>query len=493
MTTISKKKKYTLSQIKSLPIVGRLLPALRNPLGIVMDSSQRYGDLISFIVMGRHVVQLNHPDLIYHVLMEHSKKYKKSKAYIRFESAIGLGLLTSNGEKWKRDRQKIQPMFGGARVGAYYYDVVNAVSEKYKRRWLAATEHGSFELCLIVEMARLTTEVILKSIFGNDIDDSTVTSLHESYAVLIDYLKRIRVIPQIDSRKLFCLPAYFRFKNELDKIDRQIQCLAQEYQRSGIHDRQNLISLLVEAQKQDPGHFTDKDVRDHAVSMVFAGFESTSILMQWLWYVLDERADIKQKLRDEITQQAPCTATDDSSGLGFDAVQEIDYLSMVLKETMRLYPPFWMTGREPIEDDFLGDFKLTKGTTLILPQLAIHRHPDWWTNPNSFIPERFNSENEKNIVEGSYFPFVIGPRKCSGQSFVEMEAKTIIAKLLPHFDVAILNRIDNPMRPGISLKLRDPVMARVTRAHIDRSGTEDISARYCASNVHAEKGSRTAW
>lgn len=459
----SSSKSYSVSKLKGPPFIGLLLPLLKDTLGFTMDISQRYGDIISFKCMGQNVVQINHPDLIHHVLVENHKNYQKSKPYIRFESAIGLGLLTSNGEKWKRDRQKIQPMFNRERIAGYYYEVVNEISEKYKRKWLASSESGAFELNINEEMARITTEVILKSIFGKDINDEAIVSLHHSYSVLIDYLKNIRIFPNVDLRKSFCIPAYFRFKRELANIDNRISVLSEKYRNTGLSDRHNMLALLVEAQKINPDHFSDKDIRDHCVSMVFAGFESTSILMQWFWYMLDDRADIKQKLRADIIHHAPCTATDDSLALSFDAVQKMDYLSMVFKETMRLYPPFWLTGREPIEDDYIGEFKIAKGTAVALPQIAIHRHPKWWKDPNSFIPERFSLENEQKIAEGLYFPFSSGPRKCSGHSFVDMEAKTIIAKLLPLFDVIALNKATNTMHPGISLKLKNPLRVRISR------------------------------
>lgn len=456
-------KTYTVSRLKGLPLIGMLIPVIRDQLGFIMHNMAQQADIISFTVMGQKAIQLNHPELIQHVLVNNHKNYKKSKPYIRFESAIGLGLLTSNEEKWKRDRQKIQPMFNRDRTAGYYFEVVSEVSEKYKHKWLKLTENGNAELNITEEMARITTEVILKSIFGKGIDDETVASLHHSYAVLIDYLKNVRILPHVDLRKVFCTPAYFRFKRELANIDDRLKALAEQYRNGGLTDKYNMLALLVEAQKDDPANFSAKDLRDHAVSMVFAGFESTSILMQWLWYVLDERADVKHKLLDDITQHAPCTATLDSSGLTFDSIRQMGYLSAVLKETMRLYPPFWITGREPIDDDIFGDFKVKRGTVIALPQIALHRHPQWWHEANSFIPERFLGENESSIPDGLYFPFSQGPRKCSGHMFVEMEAKTIIAKLAPFFTVTALNKVGNCMQPGISLKLKDPLKVQLAR------------------------------
>jgi len=444
-------KNYSVSRLKGSPVLGFLIPAIKN------------GDIALLKVLGEDVIQINNPEIIRYIFIENQKNYKKSKPYIRFESAIGLGLLTSNGDKWKRDRQKIQPMFNREQIAGYYFDVVNIVTEKYKQRWLKLTENGKVEINISREMAKITTEVILRSIFGNNISEETVSSLHRSYDILIKYLQSIRIIYNIDLRKLFRSPAYFSFRKELDNIENQIKILSKQYTDSGLSDKYNMLSLLIEAQKKDPENFTEKDIRDHAVSMVFAGFESTSILMQWIWYVLDEQSNIRDKLRKDIAEHAACTSHHDSSGLTFEEIKNLKYMPLVIKETMRLYPPFWMIGREAVDEDNFGDFKVKKGATIIISQLGMHRHPKYWNNPNSFIPERFLPENENKIDEGIYFPFLHGGRKCSGYMFVDMEAKTIIAKLLPLFTVTALNKLDNGLKPGISLKLKNPLMVEIDR------------------------------
>lgn len=424
-------------------------------------------DIVSFEIMGQEVVQLNHPDLIKHVLVDNHKNYRKSKPYIRFESALGLGLLTSNGEKWKHDRQKIQPMFNREKIAGLYYDIVNEVTERHKQRWLAMTDNKTADINLNAAMEEITTEVILRSIYGNEIDDEMVSSLHHSYDVLIEYLGTLRLFPRIDLRKLFCMPSYFRFKKALQDIDSRLKILMSQYKKEGANQPRNLLELLMEA------HFSEQDVRDHCVSMVFAGFETTSTLMKWFWYAIDDQSTVKTKLLQDIARHAPCTQTFDTSKLSFSDVQNMNYLDLTIMEILRLYPPFWISGREPIEDDYLGGFKVKKGTAVALPQIAMHRHPNWWKEPNSFLPERFLPESAAGFEKGMYFPFSLGPRGCSGQAFSEMEAKTTIAKLLPFFEVSVLNKLGNAVNPGITLRFKHPLRARISR----RQGKEGIAAQ----------------
>ncbi|MGE3714521.1 MAG: cytochrome P450 [Alphaproteobacteria bacterium] len=432
-------------------------------MNFFMEQARRGGDIISLRAAGQRIIQVNHPDIVSYILKENYKNYKKSNLYIRFQTVGGLGLLTSHGEKWKRDRKKIQPMFTREWIERYYFSVANDVTEKFKHKWLDSTRSGSFEVNITNEMARITTEISLKAVFGNNIDDQTIRSLHQAYDDIIHYHQSIRLIPTVDLRKTFCFPSYFKFKRALNHIHAVVHKLSQQYHSGDMKERNNMFALLLDAQKEDPDHFTDIEVRDHCVTMIFAGFETTSIALQWMWYELCDRADIREKLREDIIQQAPCTNTHDSTQLAFAAVMDAPYHDAFFKESVRLYPSFWVIGREPLEDDRWGDFVVKKGTAIALPQFVLHRDPRWWNEPEQFCPERFLNSEADNVPDGAYFPFSHGPRKCSGFLFAEMEAKTIIAKLLPLFEAQALNKVGNKMVPGISLKLERPLYAKIRR------------------------------
>lgn len=459
------KKHYTMTGgPKGLPLIGNLLAVHRDPLDLLARNAVKYGDVIPITLPGFGSVQINHPELIQYVLMENHKNYKKSAVYVRFEAALGQGLLTSNGEKWRRDRQKIQPMFKREQIEGYFFDVINDVAEKYKHRWLQLTEHGPAEIDITQEMALITIEAILKAIFGKSaMDDETVSKIHHSFVVFIEYLKSMRIFPYIDFDQVFHTGRYRHFKQEKLRLQNIIQELLIRYRMDSNQDKYNFLALLYEAQKQDPEHFTDQDIMDQCLTMIFGGFESTSILMQWMWYQLDIRPDVAEKLRHEITSCAPATATYARANLTHDDIHKMNYLTAVFKESMRLYPPFWVSSRQPIEDDWLGDFKIKRGTVVVLPQIVMHRHPRWWNEPNVFIPERFMGNQEEAIHPGLYFPFSQGPRKCIGYKLVEMEAKIVFAVLLPLFKVSALNVVENEICPSISLKMKYPLRVRIKR------------------------------
>ena len=178
---------------------------------------------------------------------------------------------------------------------------------------------------------------------------------------------------------------------------------------------------------------------------------------------MDKEPGVAEKLRAHITQHTPSATVADNADLSFKAVNNMDYLAMVFKETMRLYPPFWATSRDAIEDDYFGDYHIPKGSNVVLPQIVMQSHLRWWDNPNAFIPERFSAENEANLDEGLYFPFSLGPRKCSGYKLAEMEAKAIFATLFPLFKVTIMNATGNGPEPSVSLRPQQLLQAQIKR------------------------------
>jgi cytochrome P450 len=457
-------KRYSVSGPKGLPFIGFAKQALQSPLQMTLELSQNYGDIIPLTVMGQRVIQLNHPDLIRYVLVDNHKNYKKSSPYIRFESVLGKGLFTSEGEKWRRDQQKIQPMFKREQLEGYYFDVMDEIVEKFKRRWFGLIAAGDGRINITSEMADITLEIVAKLVFGrHHITDQMVADIHHAYDVFMDYLKNVRLFPTLDLRKAFRMPSYGVFSRELAGMKTLFTELLTRCKKGGQEDRLNMMALLVEAQKSDPEHFTDEDILDQCFTVIFAGFESTSILMQWMWKALDERPDVKEKIRQDIRQHAPYLFAQAGGEFCHQDLSRMDYLTAFFHESTRLYPPFWITGRQPINDDWLGDYRVKKGTVIVLPHFAMHRHPRYWKDPNALIPERFLPLADVAYDAGIFFPFSHGPRKCSGNKLTEMEAKIVFAKLLPLFDALILNSALNGPQGGISLKPAQPLRAELRR------------------------------
>ncbi len=456
--------------------IGLLQQMKSDPIGFMEKNSIEYGDFIPFSVMGKNMIQVNHPDLVRYVLMSNAKNYSKGKNYRRFEPALGQGLFTSSGEKWKKDRQKIQPMFKTEQIQGYYFDIVKSVSIKYKKLWEDRIKSNDNIINISSEMSFMTTEIILKSIFGKDnINDESVRSLHRSYSVLIEYLKKQRLFPDIDFRAIFNTGQYKLFKEELANIENILNELIIRYNNGSVCDEYNMLSLLLKDKKLDSESWSNSDIRDHTVSMVVGGFETTSLLMQWIWFALDTNPNVRENLYNQLVINMPYLSDGNSDKISYKDMVGIEYLNGVISEAMRLYPPFWATARTPIKDDYFGSYKVKAGSVVILPQMIMHRHERWWHKSKDFLPERF-ADNQNKEKEFIYFPFSLGPRKCIGFRFAIMEAKTIISVLATSFNVEILNSESHEFSPGITLKTKNNIMAKISKitakATIDKESCE---------------------
>jgi len=199
----------------------------------------------------------------------------------------------------------------------------------------------------------------------------------------------------------------------------------------------DLLSMLLEAQSQPGVRLSDRQLRDEVLTVITAGLETTANALVWTWYLLDQHPTVKARLQAEV----------DALGRlpGFEEVQRLSYLDQVFKESLRLYPPVWIIGRENIEALELGGMRLAPKTQIVMSQWATHRDPRFFERPDEFRPERWTLEFEKSLPRGAYFPFSLGPRVCTGQGFATLEYKMIVATVLQKFDLELARPA--PVRP----------------------------------------------
>jgi cytochrome P450 len=193
---------------------------------------------------------------------------------------------------------------------------------------------------------------------------------------------------------------------------------------------------------------TDSQVRDEVLTIFLAGYETVANALTWTWYLLSQNPDVEQKLHAELGEvlggRAPSVAD----------LPNLSYTSMVIDESMRLYPPAWSIGRSPVADDEVLGFKIPKGANVMMSQWLTHRHPDFWENPDRFDPERFAPERAANRPRYSYFPFGGGQRQCIGNTFALTEAKLILATIAQRFRLRMIAGQLVEMNPLVTLRPR---------------------------------------
>ena len=225
-------------------------------------------------------------------------------------------------------------------------------------------------------------------------------------------------------------PQKFRADRAVRELDRIVYGMINERRASG-EDKGDLLSMLLLAEDEDGSRMSDKQARDEAVTLFLAGHETTANALNWTWYLLAQHPEVEAKLHDELdTVLAGQPPT-------LDDLKRLPYTEMVMKESMRLYPPAWSFSREALEDIQLGDYTVPKGSVVAILGYLTHRDPRWWDAPEAFMPERFSEENEANIPRYVYIPFGGGPRICIGNSFAMMEARLLLATIASRYRLAL--------------------------------------------------------
>jgi cytochrome P450 len=405
-----------------LPIVG-VFPQFRgNPPEYLLKAARQYGDLV-YLPLGRQKVYfLNHPDMVREVLVTQQHKFKKSRMLERAKVLLGEGLLTSEGGHHLRQRRLVQPAFHRERLMGYASTMVDRASVAANRL------QGQSNVEMDKEMARLTMDIVCRTLFSTQVDaevDEIGTALNDVFGlfdlVLMPFSEFIEKLP---------LPSVRRFHRAKHRLDETIYRLIAEHRASG-KDSGDLLSMMLMAQDEaeDGGPsqgMSDQQVRDEALTLFLAGHETTANALTWAWYLLSQNPETEAKFHAEIEQVlGGRTPT-------FDDLPNLPYTTGVLSDALRLYPPAWAIGRRALEDVEIGGYAIPQGVIILVCPYVMHRDPRWFPEPEKFQPERWLPENvaaQPERPKFAFFPFGGGARVCIGERFAWMEGVLLLATL----------------------------------------------------------------
>src|SRR3984957_431604 len=382
-------------------------------------------DIITQRILWRRMFILNEPGAIRYVLLDNAANYTKSEVGRRLlEPGLGRGLLTSEGETWRRHRRIMAPSFDPRSVTGYA-PIMIEVTQGLLEGW-DALPNGS-ELDAAAAMMHLTLHIISKAMFSSDSDEivEAVEGGVNQYQTLVrPSLLDLLHFPQWFARLLAPLPTDGLF----DEFDRKVDLLLTERGRAPDAEPKDLLARLVAARDSETGGgMTAKEVRDQVVTIFMAGHETTSQALSWTWYLLSQHPAAGAKLHDELASVLGGRAP------RYDDIPKLRYARMVIEESMRLYPPAHTISRSPIAaDEVLGQRIPPRAEVLIVPWL-LHRKPSLWENPDRFDPERFAPERAAERPRFAYIPFGGGPRICIGAAFAMAEATLILATIAQRY------------------------------------------------------------
>ena len=398
----------------------------------------RHGDTYRVFVPARrsYTYVIHHPDDVKRLLVGNHRNYTKGVGLDRVKILLGKGLMTSEGELWKRQRYMMQPLFH-RRVITEFAQLIATANDRFIARWEQLAGRGEL-VNLTDEMSELTLEIVLRSIFGRDLDRLTQQLGGNPF----------EVVTREQSRDL-----QFAYKfRSLTKLVAQLI----ERRRAEPEEHFDYVAMLMAARDKETGEpMGARELIDEVMTLIVAGHETTASGLNWSWYLLSQHPEAEARLHAELD------AAPELAAPTLAETEALAYTSQVVNEALRLYPPGWLLSRRTIGADLLGGFEVPAGTNVLLPLYLLHRHPRYWKEPDRFWPERFAPEHEAERPRFAYMPFAAGPRHCIGETFALYEMLMHLYKVARRYRLVHVPDKPLELEAQINLRTRHPLHVRL--------------------------------
>jgi cytochrome P450 len=401
-------------------------------------------DFVARRLLWRRTFVVNEPSGVRHVLLDNAQNYRKSELSRRIlEPGLGRGLITTDGELWRRHRRIMAPSFDPRSV-AGYAPVMTEVTEELLERWDALPERSVVDVA--VAMMHTTLHIISRAMFSSDSDeivDVVERGVSEYQTTVRPSFLDLLHVPEW----LIELISPRMADGILDEFDASVDRLLTQRGRAPDAEPKDLLARLIAARDTETGGgMTAQEVRDQVVTIFMAGHETTAQALAWTWYLLSQHPAAEAKLHEELAG-----VLGGRTPRNEDLVN-LPYTRMVLEEAMRLYPPAHTLGREPIAaDEVLGHRIPARSTVLVVPWM-LHRKPSLWERPDRFEPERFSAEQTAARPRFAYLPFGAGPRICIGAAFAMAEGTLILATIAQRYRLHL--KPGHPVEPQGLITIR---------------------------------------
>lgn len=440
-----------------LPLSG--LALLRDPLGSLTAAHAKFGDAVTFRVGPIRFVSVADPTAVQHVLVRNHRNYVKSPSYQGLRLVLGEGLVTSEGEHWKRQRKLAQPAFHRQRLAALVTTMVQCIEERLvewdARDVLAVDIHG--------EMMALTLSIVSRTLFGTDLRGANAEGAIDLRALGPAVTVALHKANEF-AESLVRLPLWFptrsnrRFAKAKRVLDEIVHSIIDGRRQSGEQKNDVLGMLMAATDESGTERMDDRQLRDEVMTLFLAGHETIATAMSWTFLLLHGHPEIAVRVRNEAREVlGDRTPT-------VDDLPSLVYLGQVIDESMRLYPPAWIIERQALAEDAFGRWRIPKGTIVATSPYVLHRNPALWDDPLRFDPERFAPGRLEERAKHAYMPFGAGPRVCIGNHFALMEAKLILAMVARRWTVELDDPAAVRLDPKVTLRPAGGMPARLHRA-----------------------------
>lgn len=429
-------------------LLGNIAAFQQDRLRFMREAAREYGGVVDLRFAFRKVWLVTEPAVIESVLVTNARLFRKHFALRLNPIVLGKGLLTSEGDFWLRQRRLAQPAFSRTQIAQYIPTFVD-----YTDRMLARWQPGD-NRDVLQEMMALTLGIASKTLFGADGDahaETVRTALNVTQEEFVRRLVRLVQlpvwVPTAGNRRLL------RAVRDLDTI---VYDFIRQRRASNVQTDDLLSRLLAARDEGAATGMSDKQLRDECLTIFLAGQETTALALSWTWYLLGQHLEVANRV------YAEADAVLAGRKPTIDDLPRLKETEHVLLESMRLFPPAFIVGREALVDTEVGGFHCPRGTTILMPETVVHRDPRFFERPDEFLPERWRDDFEKKLPHCAYFPFGAGPRICIGNTFAMMEMTLALAMIAQRFQFTLDPGQNITMGVQFTLRPKPGVMTTLT-------------------------------
>jgi cytochrome P450 len=427
-------------------ITGNLPDFAKDPLEFLTRTAREHGP-VSTLRFGRtRAVLLSDPSMIEEVLVRKRLEFIKNGPIRAQRRLFGKGLLINEGESWAKQRRLTQPAFHPGNLAPYVPVIAQRTS-----RMLDGWADGEVR-DIHLEMKNLLMGIVAECLFGPSVAPKAAEIGEAIEGAMDRYAARrgaARLVPD-----WVPLPESRRYVQGIRDIDEFVSETVAARRTAG-DDRQDLLSMLISARDESGQPMSQGQIRDEAINLFVGGFDTPALALSWAWYLLAQHPALAARVAAE---------ADEVLGAGQPVLADLkrlEFTQKVLKESMRLYPPAWILGREPVNDVEIGGVAIPRGTIVLISQWVMHRDGRFFDRPMQFDPDRWRDNLE--LPRFVYFPFGAGPRVCIGAAFATLECTFALAMMAQRFRFEMSASTPVVPQPTMTLRPRGGVSGRIAR------------------------------
>ncbi|KAM6121667.1 cytochrome P450 3A29-like [Phoenicopterus ruber ruber] len=473
-------KKLGIPGPQPLPFLGTFLEYRRGPLNFDQMCFEKYGKIWGIFDGRQPVLAVLDPVLIKNILVKECYTIFTNRRNFGLNGILESAVSVAEDEKWKRIRTVLSPTFTSGKLKEMF-PIINHYGEKLMKNIEKKVANDEFVTMKDI-FGAYSMDVVTSTSFSVNIDsmsnpsDPFVTNIKKFlkfsflnpvfvFLVLFPF-----VTPVLEKMNVTLLPS-----KVMDFFNGVFIKMKKERENGSSTDRVDFLQLMVDSQSSHDSSksaevdsyksLSDEEILAQALVFVFAGYETTSSTLSYISYNLATHPDVQQRLQDEIDANLPNKAAPT-----YNAIAQMEYLDMVVNESLRLFPPGGRIERVCKKTVELNGVTIPKGVVVMIPAYVLHRDPEYWPEPEEFRPERFSKENKESIDPYTFLPFGAGPRNCIGMRFALLIMKVAVVFLLQNFSFRTCKDTPIPLvldTKGFMQPKQPIVLKMVPRAHAD--------------------------